>query len=75
MPYKSKEDHNEQSKLSMRAYRQRKSDDPIYKMKESERKAKWYEANKEKKAEAQRRYREKLRAQKIQDELRQIKTQ
>lgn len=60
---KGKGDASERAK----AFRERMKDDPEFKEKERQRKAEWYQNNKERKAENQRRYVEAKRMQAIQD--------
>jgi hypothetical protein len=57
MPYADENKQAEAVRRNMRAYRKRLADNDEYKAAEKVRKAAWYAANKEKKAEAQRRYR------------------
>ena len=64
MPYKDPEKAREASKLAMRRYRARKQSSDEWKMSEADRKAAWYAENKEKKNEAQRKYRARKKAEK-----------
>ncbi len=58
MPYKDPDKQKEASRLAMQRYRARKqAGDAEWREKEKERKAKWFQDNKEERAEHQRQYR------------------
>lgn len=63
MPYADKKDHAE----AVQRYRVRVADDPAFLEKEAVRKARWYEENKARKNESQRRWRRERREQMLRD--------
>lgn len=61
MPYKDPAKQREAVRAAAQRYRERMREDADFLRAEAERKARWYAANKEKKNEAQRRYRQRLK--------------